>query len=175
MSRPATGQVIERRGKRGRTFALRFRAYGRRHYVTLGSFAEGWSTMKAEAELANVLADVRRGIWRPPEQERAPEEPRPEPTFHEFASGWVERREHEVDARTAEHWRWALSCHLLPFFAPRRLSELTAELVDDYKVSKLQEREQRLVDRPLSNGSINKTLKILGQVLGAPWSTATSS
>jgi hypothetical protein len=35
MSRPATGQVLERRGKRRRVFALRFRAYGRREYLTL--------------------------------------------------------------------------------------------------------------------------------------------
>src|SRR4051812_5515269 len=37
----------------------------------------------AEEELQNVLADVRRGVWQP----HAPvEEPRPEPTFHAFAS-----------------------------------------------------------------------------------------
>ena len=28
MSRPATGQVVERRGRRGQTFAIRFRAQG---------------------------------------------------------------------------------------------------------------------------------------------------
>ena len=47
MSRPATGQVLERRGKRGRTYALRFRAYGRRHYLTLDVAARA----EAEAEL----------------------------------------------------------------------------------------------------------------------------
>lgn len=167
MARPASGQVVEKRRQRGRVYALRFRAYGRRHYVTLGSSEEGWDRRRAEAELANVLADVRRGIWRAPVSEPVPDEPRPEPTFHEFASAWVERRRHEVDERTVEHWKWALSCHLLPFLASRRLSEITAELVDDFKVAKLREREDRLVERSLSNGSVNKCLKVLAQVLDA--------
>ena len=35
MARKATGQVIERDGKRGRTYALRLPAHGRREYLTL--------------------------------------------------------------------------------------------------------------------------------------------
>jgi hypothetical protein len=41
MARKATGQVVDRKRKRGRYFALRFSAYGERHYATLGSAAEG--------------------------------------------------------------------------------------------------------------------------------------
>ena len=74
MARKATGQVVEREGKRGRTYALRFRAYGQRQYVTLGTAEEGWTRQRAEVELENVLADVRRGIWRSPEPEHVPEE-----------------------------------------------------------------------------------------------------
>jgi len=51
MARKATSQVIERDGKRGRTYALRFRAYGRREYITLGTAEEGWTHHKAEVEL----------------------------------------------------------------------------------------------------------------------------
>jgi hypothetical protein len=43
MARKASGQVIERKGARGRTLALRFRAYGIRRYVTLGTVDEGWT------------------------------------------------------------------------------------------------------------------------------------
>jgi integrase len=109
------------------------------------------------------------------------EEPTEEPTFHEFASEWVSRRRHEVDDRTAEHWTWALSCHLLPTFKDARLSEITPASVDRYKSGKLAEREQLTEElrrweatdrkargpRPaaLGNGSINKTLKVLAQVL----------
>jgi hypothetical protein len=65
MPRPATGQVIEREGKTGRTFAIRFRAYGVRRFVTLGTAEDGWGRERAEAELRHVLADVERGIWQP--------------------------------------------------------------------------------------------------------------
>ena len=34
MARPPSGSIVERRGKRGTTYGLRFRAYGKRHYLT---------------------------------------------------------------------------------------------------------------------------------------------
>lgn len=43
MARHATGQVVVRERQRGRLFALRFRAYGRRRYRTLGSAGDGWT------------------------------------------------------------------------------------------------------------------------------------
>ena len=65
MAKRPTGEVIERERKSGRVFALRFRAYGRRHFVTLGGAEDGWTRQKAEAELRHVLADVERGLWAP--------------------------------------------------------------------------------------------------------------
>ena len=88
MARPATGQVVVRKRNGGKTFGLRFRAYGKRRYMSLGTAEEGWNQRRAEEELANVLADVRRGIWKPAPSEEASDEAR-EPTFHEFApNGW---------------------------------------------------------------------------------------
>jgi hypothetical protein len=72
MSDQATGQVLELDRKGGRTFALRFRAYGKRRYLRLGTADEGWTRRKAEDELANVLADVRRGVWQPFERQEVP-------------------------------------------------------------------------------------------------------
>jgi integrase len=158
MSRKATGQVLERDGKRGRTYALRFRAYGERRFLTLGRADEGWTRQKAEVELENVLADVRRGIWQPPAPEPAVEEPRPEPTFHEFASAWIEPRRHELGERTVEDYEWALSVHLLPFFARYRVGGITIEDVDRYRSAKV--REGRLGAR-----SINKTISYLSTIL----------
>jgi integrase len=109
---------------------------------------------------------VRRGIWRPVEG-RERREPPPEPTFHEFASEWLESRRHEFVARTAEDYELALGHHLLPFFKDHRLSEITAQEVDRYKAAKVREREEGLVERPLSNRTINKTLTRLGQILDA--------
>jgi integrase len=178
MARKPTGQVLERDGARGTTFALRFRAYGKRRYVTLGGDWEGWTRQRAEVELENVLADVRRGIWREPDPAPVIEEPRPEPTFHQFASEWFEGKRPELKPRTAEDYEWALTHHLLPFFAGHRLSAITRQEVDRYKAAKIRDRErierarveaqkrdERCLERGLSNGTINKTLTRLAQIL----------
>lgn len=52
MARPATGQVLERQGKRGRTFAIRFRAYGQRQYVTTAA------TTRAAAAITATVGEL---------------------------------------------------------------------------------------------------------------------
>lgn len=147
---------MTRETQRGRVFALRFPAYGSRQYVTLGTAAEGWNRPKAEDELANVLADVRRGIWTPsaPPVGEAP----PDPTFHEFASEWFEQNRHGWGDRTQENYLWQLRSHLLPFFGRHQLSAITVAEVDRYRAAKLGKGK-------LNPGQINKTLVRLGQVL----------
>jgi integrase len=159
-------------------FALRFRAYARRYYVTLGSTEDGWTRDRAEEELQNVLADVRRGIWREPEPPPTPVV-RQEPTFHEFASEWVARRETEgLAERTLVDLRGSLTNHLLPFFKSHRLSEITPQEIDRYTTGKARQRAEleerrkaalatgeRFSERGLSNGSINHTLRHLAQVM----------
>jgi len=152
------GQIIERTRARGRYFAIRFSAYGQRRYVTLGTAAEGWTRARAEVELENVLADVRRGIWRLPDPEPEPEAPTAEPTFHEFASEWFDAHRGEWSENTRQDYEWQLTCHLLPFFARHRLSRITVAEVDRYRRTKVAEGR-------LSATSINKTLTRLGQIL----------
>jgi integrase len=164
MAREAKGQVVERTAKRGITYAARVRAYGERHYVTLGYSWEGYTRRRAETELQNTLADIRRGTWQPPQPTPAPT-PAQDPTFHEFASQWFEARRHEVAPRSVDAYKWALTRHLLPFFKDHRLSQITIAEVDRYRTSKVREREQRTDGRSLSNGSINHTLHLLTQVL----------
>ncbi len=159
MPRPLQGRVIARDGKRGTTFALRFYAYGKRRYVTLGSSANGWTIARAEEELSNVIADVRRGLWRPPEPPPVIEEPREEPTFHVFASEWLEAKRIEgLSDRTYEDYKWALTHHLLPFFKDYRLSQITVRDIDTYKTGKAGEGV-------LSANTINKTITRLAQIL----------
>lgn len=180
------GSVLERHWKRGTTYALRFSAYGRRRYLTLGRFADGWTRPKAEEELENVLADVRRGIWIPPDRnghgasDPEPDGPGPEPTLHRFSSQWLAGRRGEVTERTYDFYEWALSYHLLPYLANWRLSEITIEAVDAYRRFKVSqadlrraaiERGEPLADdqgrplRPLSPTTINKTIEVLQAVL----------
>jgi integrase len=153
----ASGEVIEWRGRQGLTFAIRFRAYGRRHYLTLGTAQEGWTRHRAEEELANVLADARRGIWCPPERTEIAE-PTPEPGFHEFSSQWFDSHRRELEETSERDYRWRLSNHLLPYFRRHRLSEITLEEVDRYRQAKVREGR-------LGAESINKTLGLLAQIL----------
>lgn len=158
MARPATGQTLERGSKGGEvTFALRFRAYGKREYLTLGTKTEGWTREKAEAELRHVLADVERGIWRPsaPEPVEAPAEV---PDFHAFASEWLAAREPELRERTVRDYRWALELQLLPHFASMRLDAIGPEHVDRYRTAKLREGK-------LAPNAVNKTIVRLAQIL----------
>jgi integrase len=176
--------VVERKRKHGRVYALRFHAYGQRRYLTL---PDGTTREQAHVELENVLADVRRGIWRLPEPE--PEvELKEEPTFHQFASEWWEEKRRELRPKTRVDYEWRLTSHLLPYFARYRLSQITVQEVDRYRQAKVREREairraaaegnpvtESYIDRrgkestrkvrALSNGSINKTLVLLAQIL----------
>jgi integrase len=158
MPRDASGQVVARKTVHGTVVALRFRAYGSRRYVTLGYREQGWTHAKAELELQNVLADVRRGIWRSPEPVTPSPEPTAEPTFHAFASEWLSEIEPTLRPNTILDYRWQLTHHLLPFFKDHRLSQISVAEVDRYRAEKV--REQRL-----SASSINKTLTRLGQIL----------
>jgi len=157
MPRKATGQVIEPAD--GRSWAIRFRAYGKRRYVSLGTAEEGWDRRRAEAELRHVLADVERGIWRPYEPAQSPQVAEA-PTFHEFASEWLENREPELRPKTIASYRWQLSGHLLPHFAAMHLDQIGPEDVDRYKTAKLREGA-------LGPNQINKSLGLLAMILDA--------
>lgn len=156
MARKATGAVLPPKGKQ-RSFALRFTAYGERRYVTLGRPEEGWTRQRAERELRHTLADIERGIWRA-EDPPAVEAPREVPTFHEFASEWLQANEPGWAPRTVADYRWALEKHLLPYFAGDRLSAIDEEKVDGYRAAKLAEGR-------LAPAQINKTIKRLAQIL----------
>ena len=156
MAKRPTGEVIERERKSGRVFALRFRAYGRRHFVTLGGAADGWTRQKAEVELRHVLADVERGLWAPGVAHAA--EAPAAPTFHEFGSEWLEARRGELKETTLADYTWQLCNHLLPFFHRHHLPQITVAEVDRYRALKVREQV-------LSAESINKTITRLGQIL----------
>lgn len=179
------GQVLERVWKSGRGYALRFNAYGERRYLTLGLEQDGWTRKRAEQELQNILADVRRGLWIPPDRTRRNNDtadgaaPDAGLLFGQFARDHVEARKPEVRERTYDHMRWALG-HLLPYFADWPVSDIDIEAVDAYRRHKLDQAELRrraierrkpLTDdagrvlRPLAPSSINKTIEVLQAIL----------
>jgi len=186
MARPATGQVV--RPTPGQPcFALRFRAYGKREYLTLGKPEDGWTLTMAQRELAVVLRDVDLGTWRPPRPDPAPAK-NTNPTFHEFASDWFAAKQLEIEKNTASSYGNDLTSHLLPFFKDHRISEITVAEVDRYRQSKVREaaeitaaaengtpltvsyvdrlgRSYRRRARPLSARSINMHIDLLAQIL----------
>src|SRR5215218_991510 len=94
-----TGQfAVEVLADGTRAFRLRFRADGARQRVVLHErpgcecgCGGGWDERAARAELGNVLARVRAGVWLPREPP-APPEPALDsamPTFHAYASAWL--------------------------------------------------------------------------------------
>jgi integrase len=170
--------VIERSGPRGKVFALRFQAYGERQYLTLGSPAEGWTRRRAREEMDNIHADVRRGIWVW-RRRRARTGLDESTTFGPFASRLVAERRGEVGDSQIANQEWTLR-HLLPYFADWSLQEIDIQAVDAYRHHKVREAEVRRtaierrrplrsesgrILRPLSPGSINKTIGALQWVL----------
>jgi integrase len=134
---------------------LRFTAYTKRQYVTLGNAEQGWTKAKAELELQNTLADVRRGIWRRPVREVV-QEPAEAQTFHEYALEWWNRATVQLARKTQLDYRWRLEEHLFPYFADYSLDTITFDTVERYIAMK---------QGSLSGRSINMTVGLLAQIL----------
>jgi integrase len=183
--------VIARETKNGRKFALRFRAYGQRRYVTLGYEGEGDPPLdfeRAAEILDDTLADVRRKLWvAPPRRKKKAktggevgEKAQGPVLFGPFARDLVESRKDHVSDSQHDYREWALR-HLIPFFGEDPLLEIDAERIDEYVTFKVKEaaalavaiergrprRDSRgMVRKPLAPVSINKTVDMLQWVLG---------
>jgi integrase len=175
--------VLERHWKSGRGYALRFRAYGERQYLTLGLETEGWDRRRAEEELANVMADVRRGIWTPPPRRArrggAADAADAMPTFDSFARSLMAARKGEMSEANYAYKENALA-HILPYFGDWLLHEIDIQAVDAFRghmveVSEARRRARESGQpmrnewgqalRPLSPATINKAIDTLQWVL----------
>src|SRR3954447_25974835 len=199
MSRQTTGGLELKTLRDGTSaFELRFRARGRRESVTLHGrdacecgCGGGWDERSARVELGNILARVRAGVWtrdaqHPRVAAHAAAATRRVPTFHEYASYWLQARgdgalgEKPLAANTRADYLWRLRTHLLPFFAPYRLDEIDANLCQAFKAHKIREAGELraaiaagadLRDRrgrrsvPLSLASIRKLIDTLAAIL----------
>jgi integrase len=155
MARKIKGAVVPYTGADGCVYrALRFTAYGKRRYETLGEVSEA----EAQRVLRHVLADVERGTWQPRKEIEAAAEPDPVPTFHQFASEWWVRKERQLAPKTRVDYLWRLD-HLLPVFAEYPVDAINFDLVERYIAAKLAEAE------PLSARSINMTVTLMAAIL----------
>jgi integrase len=178
-----------------RAFRLRFNAAGKREIVTLHERPScscgcggAWTEPAARTELGNILARIRVGVWERP-TDQAPASGASESTsvtFHEYASRWLQAKidgvlaDKPIDSNTQTDYRWRLSRHLLPFFAPYPLAGIDRGLCLQFKAAKLREaqelreaiqagaeiRDERGRRRvPLSPSSIRKLIDTLGAIL----------
>ncbi len=153
MARSSTGSILTRTlGDSTRSFRLRFHASGERHDVYLHErpgcgcgCGGGWQERAARTELGNIQARVRAGVWRPEQ----PPPPEPAlvriPTFHEYASAWLQGKidgtlgDKPLAPSTAQGYSGLLRCYLLPFFARRRLDEIDRKLCLAFKAKLVRE------------------------------------
>jgi integrase len=175
--------VLARPWKRGRGYALRFWVNGQREYLTLGFERDGWTRQRAEEALADILAEVRLGIWVRPKKQRGEAREQDEdseaPIFGPFARRLVASRKGQVSESQHNFERWGLM-HLLPFFGDWPLVEIDIPAVDAYRHHKVKEGEARRqaiergkplrdernrVLKALSPSSVNKTIDALQWVL----------
>jgi len=195
MPRPATGRLEPEQQSDGTLrFRLRFRVHGKRESVMLHEQRDcacgcggGWTERTARLELDNILARVRAGIWERPKAQPVIERTFTEvPSFHEYASYWLQAKREGLIGRkaTAESthcgYRSMLQRHLLPFFGRHRLDEIDRELCSAFRKHKIKEanelretlaagadlRDER--NRPLralGPASIRALITCLGQIL----------
>jgi integrase len=157
MRRNATGSVRERVGSGGHVYrSIRFVAYNERRFVSLGPV----SREEAETALRHALADVERGVWKPPVAVALPSAAEEIPAFHEYADEWWVRNQATWSDNGRADYKWRLEKHLLGFFKTYRLDEIKYATVEQYIAAKLAEKP-----KPLSRRSINMTLVLLAQIL----------
>ena len=156
MARQPTGAIIEHTGHDGRIYrGLRFSAYGKRRFQSLGPV----SAREAERELRHVLADVERGTWQAPTAPEPTPEQTPVPTFHQLAEQWWVRHSPRLTQGTVIDYEGRLERHLIPYFGEMPINEITIDTVEAYIAAKLARK------RPLSPRSINMQVTLLGAIL----------
>lgn len=158
--RKPTGSVVEKTNRKGRVFALRFRAYGERQYETLGGECDGWTRELADEELERRLAQVKLGQYVPPSRVEPESTDEPEPMFGVLAWEWL--ADQALAESTRDRYRLDV-LELVGFFGEQRCSDIDARRLDEYK--RHMRRRTKKNGQPLSHETINKTLVRLGGIL----------
>lgn len=194
MPRPVSGSLkVEQQVDGTMRFRLRFTAHGKRETLMLHEDRDcdcgcrgNWNERTARVELANILARVQAGIWKPPKRQPLPVEQvfTTIPTFHEYVSYWLKAKiegvigEKPINENTAADYRSRIR-HLISFFGRYQLNEIDAELCLAFKKHKIKEAHEikealvagadlrdhrnRKVE-PLSPSSIKKLITLLASI-----------
>jgi integrase len=179
--RPVTGSIEIRPFKSGddASFWLRVTVDGQRRSRCLGRASEGWTPVLAEAERKRVVDEIAAGVYREPAHEIPLEER--DPTFHVWASRWLQLRAGEIAQTTYDQYEYLLRRQLLPYFHAYRLTEISRRVIDEYRRRKIEETRRiqtaaaagvtlRHADgrrMQLSPKTINHAIDLLSAILGA--------
>jgi integrase len=178
--RRSVGEVkkIWRKRDRQWRFALRIWWQGERVWVPLGLETDGWNDYRAKLELENVVREIEAGVWRPPQSPLDANDR--DPTFHEFATLWLDEKEADLARNTYADYLNLLTNHLLPAFHDRRVSQIDYEAIKSYRTARLREgaRRRRANDagvplrdrrgrplRPFGARQVNASIRLLAQIL----------
>jgi integrase len=161
------------------TYSVRIRWQGQRLIVRLGNELDGWNRRLAQVKLTRILEEIESGTWRPPVDDLTDADR--DPTLHEFATVWLDRKRADVDEGTYADYSHTLSRYILPEFKEHRLTEITYEATVRWR-ERLQAEAAHLqmakregvaiVDRhgkakrTYGARTINEALRLLGQILG---------
>lgn len=171
----------------------RFRHQGQRHRIVFGRDDQGWTEQRARRELDGIHAQLKAGIPVADILTRyQPEPAQPTggdangPSFHEYASEWLERRrigeigDEPLAESTHTHYYWRLSKHILPFFGRMPIGEIADTDCRSFRAKLFSDREQLTQilaaggtstypsgqpRRPLSQRSIQMMMRLLAQIL----------
>jgi hypothetical protein len=133
----STGSVVEP-GSKQRSWALRFRAYGKRRFVTLGRPEGGWTRERAEADC--VTSSPTPSEVSGSRMSRSPSKRRRTADLPPFRLGVVLGDRGRAARADAHRLPLATLIASPPPFATFRLSAITVEEVDRYRRAKERER-----------------------------------
>ncbi len=164
----ATGRIESHHWADGKTVSwrLQLRANGRRT-ITLGTNHEGWNEERAQVELDKVMAEVRRGTWRPekPAPASPPVDDQADETIHVTLSRWWQRKKKEIAENTRKDYEWRLGL-VLTFRPQTPTKDIDAQWVDELRdhLAK-QKAKNRKKPQNLSPRSVNMCLDVLAPAL----------
>jgi integrase len=147
--------VIRYAGKRGVVWYVKFvDASGRQVKERVGKASDGWTRRKAKVVLRERLHAVEKEGYRQPDPV----------TFEAFSREWLDTYpDAEEHRRTTRHdYRGVVENHLIPYFGPKRLADVTTADVDGYVAAKKRAKKD-----PLGPQTLNQHMTRLNSIFNS--------
>ena len=184
MGRPLTGRLEAQPLRDGETVAwvVRFRAYGQPRKLTIGHNPP-WPETRAREELDNIIYQVKRGVWVPPESRPTPPAPgvsAPRLNIARLSHAYLQHRETLGKGNRAGQQQELLEQHVIPDWGDRSPEHATPENVRRWVAAKVRHSQDlqelwdqgkrvddrgRRLPRPYGPRRLNRAINALYAVL----------